>query len=57
MISPYEDNINKLISASDILKSNYNACKHGLYDTSYDPNIDDPINTLELPIDAKIVLH
>ena len=57
MISHYEDSINKLISASDILKSNYNACKDGTYDTLYDPNIDDPINTLELPLDAKIVLH
>ncbi len=57
MISHYEDSISKLISASDILKSNYNACKDGTYDTLYDPNIDDPINTLELPIDAKIVLH
>ena len=50
-------NVNKLISLSDILKSNYNACKDGVYDTSYDPNIDDPINTLELPLDSKIVLH
>jgi len=57
MINIYEDDINKLISLSDILKSNYNACKNGVYDTLYDPNIDDPINTLELPIDAKIVLH
>ena len=50
-------NVNKLISLSDILKSNYNACKDGVYDTSYDPNIDDPINTLELSVDSKIVLH
>jgi len=48
--------ITKLISVSDILKSNYNACKNGFFDPSYDPNDDDPINTLELSDDAKIVL-
>ena len=48
--------ITKLISVSDILKSNYNACKNGFFDPSYDPNDDDPINTLELADDAKIVL-
>ena len=53
----YQESISKLISVVDILKSNYNACKRGTYDTTYDPNIDDPINTLELPLDAKIVLH
>jgi hypothetical protein len=53
----YEDDLNKLISVFDILKSNYNACKDGTYDTLYDPNIDDPINTLELADDSKIVLH
>jgi hypothetical protein len=53
----YEPNVSKLIPIVDILKSNYNACKTGLYDTSYDPNIDDPINTLELPPDAKINLR
>ncbi len=53
----YEESISKLISVVDILKSNYNACKRGTYDTTYDPNIDDPINTLELPPDAKIILH
>ena len=53
----YQESISKLISVVDILKSNYNACKRGTYDTTYDPNIDDPINTLELPPDAKIILH
>ena len=48
--------ITKLISVSDILKSNYNACKNVFFDPSYDPNDDDPINTLELADDAKIVL-
>jgi hypothetical protein len=48
--------ISKSIPISDILKSNYNACKNGFFDTSYDPNDDDPINTLELADDAKIVL-
>ena len=48
--------ITKLISVSDILKSNYNACKNVFFDPSYDPNDDDPINTLELSDDAKIVL-
>jgi hypothetical protein len=48
--------ITKLISVSDILKSNYNACKNYFFDPSYDPNDDDPINTLELADDAKIVL-
>jgi hypothetical protein len=48
--------ITKLISVSDILKSNYNACKNGFFDPSYDPNDDDPMNTLELSDDAKIVL-
>ena len=48
--------ITKSISVSDILKSNYNACKNGFFDPSYDPNDDDPINTLELSDDAKIVL-
>lgn len=48
--------ITKLISVSDILKSNYNACKNGFFDPSYDPNDDDPINTLELSDNAKIVL-
>ena len=57
MINPYEDNINKLISLSDILKSNYNACKDGVYDPTYDPNDDDPINSLDISSDAKIVLH
>jgi uncharacterized CHY-type Zn-finger protein len=57
MISQYEDSINKLISLSDILKSNYNACKDGIYDPTYDPNIDDPINSLDISPDAKIVLH
>ena len=49
--------ITKLISVSDILKSNYNACKNGFFDASYDPNDDDPINTLELSDDAKISLR
>ena len=53
----YEQSVSKLISIIDILKSNYNACKSGIYDTTYDPNIDDPINTLELPPDAKINLR
>ena len=53
----YEPSVSKLISVIDILKSNYNACKTGLYNTSYDPNIDDPVNTLELPPDAKINLR
>ena len=53
----YEPNVSKLISIIDILKSNYNACKTGIYDTAYDPNIDDPITTLELPPDAKINLR
>jgi hypothetical protein len=53
----YEENVSKLIPVFDILKSNYNACKSGIYDTTYDPNLDDPINTLELPPDAKITLH
>jgi len=48
--------ITKLISVSDLLKSNYNACKRGYFDMSYDPNDDDPINTLELSADAKISL-
>ena len=48
--------ISKSIPVSDILKSNYNACKNGFFDPSYDPNDDDPINTLELADDAKIVL-
>jgi hypothetical protein len=48
--------ITKLISISDILKSNYNACKNGFFDPSYDPNNDDPINTLELSGGTKIVL-
>lgn len=53
----YEQNISKLIPVIDILKSNYNACIHDKYDTSYDPNIDDPVNTLKLPPNAKINLH
>jgi hypothetical protein len=48
--------ISKSIPVSDILKSNYIACKNGFFDPSYDPNDDDPINTLELADDAKIVL-
>jgi len=48
--------ISKSIPVSDILKSNYNACKNGFFDPYYDPNDDDPINTLELADDAKIVL-
>jgi hypothetical protein len=48
--------ISKSIPVSDILKSNYNACKNGYFDPSYDPNDDDPINTLQLADDAKIVL-
>jgi hypothetical protein len=48
--------ISKSIPVSDILKSNYNACKNGFFDPSYDPNDDDPINTLQLADDAKIVL-
>ena len=47
--------ISKSIPVSDILKSNYNACKNGFFDPSYDPNDDDPINTLQLADDAKIV--
>jgi len=53
----YEQTISKLIPVIDILKSNYNACKSGVYSASYDPNIDDPINTLELPPDPKINLR
>ena len=53
----YEATISKLIPVIDILKSNYNACKCGIYDTAYDPNIDDPINTLILTLDAKINLR
>lgn len=53
----FEQNISKLISVTDILKSNYNACKYGTYDITYDPNIDDPINTLKLSPDAKINLR
>jgi hypothetical protein len=49
--------ITKSISVSDILKSNYNACKNGFFDPSYDPNDDDPINTLELLDYAKISLR
>ena len=49
--------ITKSISVSDILKSNYNACKNGFFDPSYDPNDDDPINTLELSDHAKISLR
>jgi hypothetical protein len=56
MVDDY-DNINKLVSISDILKSNYNACKDGKYDPTYDPNVDDPINSLDLSPDSKIVLH
>jgi hypothetical protein len=48
--------ISKSIPVSDILKSNYNACKNGFFNPSYDPNDDDPINTLQLADDAKIVL-
>jgi hypothetical protein len=48
--------ISKSIPVSDILKSNYNACKNGFFDPSYDPNDDDPINTLQLADYAKIVL-
>lgn len=55
--NPYEQSISKLIPVVDILKSNYNACINGIYDTTYDPNIDDPIHTLELPPDAKIYLR
>jgi hypothetical protein len=47
--------ISKSIPVSDIFKSNYNACKNGFFDPSYDPNDDDPINTLQLSDDAKIV--
>lgn len=53
----YEQNISKLIPIIDIFKSNYNACRCGTYDTSYDPNLDDPINTLNLSPDAKIILR
>jgi hypothetical protein len=53
----YEPSVSKLIPIVDILRSNYTACKTGIYDTTYDPNIDDPINTLELPPDAKIKLR
>lgn len=52
-----QQNVSKLIPVVDILKSNYNACKSGKYDTTYDPNIDDPVNTLELPAGAKINLY
>ena len=52
-----EQSISKLIPVFDILKSNYNACINGNYDTEYDPNVDDPINTLELSPDAKIILR
>ncbi len=52
-----EATISKLIPVVDILKSNYNACKSGLYDTTYNPNVDDPINTLILSPDAKINLR
>ena len=55
--NPYEQTITKLIPVIDILKSNYNACVTGRYDATYDPNIDDPVNTLELPPDAKIFLY
>jgi len=55
--SIYEQNIKKLIPVIDILKSNYNACVTGRYDVTYDPNLDDPVNTLELPPDAKIFLY
>lgn len=55
--NPYEQIVSKLISVTDILKSNYNACRSGMYDTTYDPNIDDPINTLELSSDCKICLR
>ena len=48
--------ISKSIPVSDILKSNYNACKNGFFDPSYDPNDDDPINTLQLADDANIKL-
>ncbi len=51
-----EQSISKLISVVDILKSNYNACRRGTYDTTYDPNLDDPINTLKLSPDDKINL-
>lgn len=51
-----EQNISKLIPVFDILKSNYNACRYGTYDTTYDPNLDDPINTLKLDLDDKINL-
>jgi hypothetical protein len=54
--NPYEASISKFISVIDILKSNYNACKSGLYDTTYNPNDHDPINTLILSSDAKIKL-
>jgi hypothetical protein len=54
--NPYEECISKLIPVVDILKSNYNACKFGKFDTSYNPNIDDPINTLNLSPDDKIML-
>jgi hypothetical protein len=52
-----EPNVSKLIPVFDILKSNYNACRRGTYDTTYDPNLDDPVNTLKLPPDAKIFLR
>ena len=55
--NPYEQTVSKLIPVTDILKSNYNACINGIYDTTYDPNVDDPINTLKLPSDAKIYLR
>lgn len=55
--NPYEQTVSKLIPIIDIFKSNYNACINGIYDTTYDPNIDDPVNTLELPSDAKIHLR
>lgn len=48
--------VSKLIPIVDILKSNYDACKSGKYDTTYDPNLHDPVNTLYLPSDAKINL-
>ena len=50
-------NVSKLIPVVDILKSNYIACRYGIYDTAYDPNIHDPINTLELSPDDKINLR
>jgi hypothetical protein len=55
--NPYEQSVSKLIPVVDILKSNYNACLTGTYDTTYDPNIDDPINTLQVSADAKIILR